>query len=100
MARMEGGIRTRLLRDAVLELLFTADLVLLPAGDRVLALQGVTMYALSELTLPRPEDTLWAPEVLEKDIFAYHFNSGEITFQSTAMKRFCEENSALWESKA
>jgi hypothetical protein len=80
MARMEGGIRTRLLRDAVLELLFTADLVLLPAGDRVLALQGVTMYALSELTLPRPEDTLWASEVLEKDIFAYHFNSGEITF--------------------
>jgi len=38
-------------------------------------------------------------ELLETNIFAYHFNSGEITFQSTVMKRYCEENSALWEGK-
>jgi hypothetical protein len=41
-----------------------------------------------------------ARKLLETNIFAYHFNSREITFQSTAMKRFCEENSARWESKA
>jgi hypothetical protein len=37
-------------------------------------------------------------KLLETNIFAYHFNSQEITFQSTVMKRYCEENSALWES--
>jgi hypothetical protein len=35
--------------------------------------------------------------LLETNIFAHHFNSGEITFQSTVMKRYCEENSAYWE---
>jgi hypothetical protein len=35
--------------------------------------------------------------LLEKNIVAEH--SGDITFHSTVMKRFCEENSALWESK-
>jgi len=39
-------------------------------------------------------------KLLETNIFAHHFNSGEITFQSTVMKRYCEEKSALWESKA
>jgi hypothetical protein len=39
-------------------------------------------------------------KLLEKDIFVYYFNSGEITFQSTVMKRYCEEKSANWESKA
>ena len=39
-------------------------------------------------------------KLLETNIFAYHFNSGEITFQSTVMKRYCEEKSADWESKA
>jgi len=39
-------------------------------------------------------------KLLEKDIFAYHYNSGEITFQSTVMKRYCEKKSAYWESKA
>jgi hypothetical protein len=38
-------------------------------------------------------------KLLGKNIFAYHFNSGEITFQSTLMKRYCEENSADWEKK-
>jgi hypothetical protein len=37
-------------------------------------------------------------KLLETNIFAYHFNSGEITFQSTVMNRYCEENSALWKS--
>jgi hypothetical protein len=36
-------------------------------------------------------------KLLETNIFAFHFNSREITFQSTLMKRFCEENPALWE---
>jgi hypothetical protein len=38
-------------------------------------------------------------KLLETNIFASHFNSGEITFKSTMMKRFCEENSACWEGK-
>jgi coenzyme F420-reducing hydrogenase alpha subunit len=41
-----------------------------------------------------------ARKLLKTIIFAYHFNSREITFQSIAMKRFCEENSARWESNA
>jgi hypothetical protein len=36
-------------------------------------------------------------KLLETNVFAFHFNSQEITFQSTAVKRFCEENSDLWE---
>jgi hypothetical protein len=36
-------------------------------------------------------------KLLKTNIFAFHFNSREITFQSTMMRRFCEENSALWE---
>jgi hypothetical protein len=40
-----------------------------------------------------------ATKLLETNVFAYHFNSREITFQSTAMKRFCKEKSARWESK-
>jgi hypothetical protein len=39
-------------------------------------------------------------KLLETNIFAFHYNSREITFQSTVMKRYCEENSAFWESKA
>ena len=38
-------------------------------------------------------------KLLETNIFAYHFNAQEITFQSTVMKRYCEENSAIWEGK-
>jgi hypothetical protein len=36
-------------------------------------------------------------KLLKKNIVADH--SGYITFHSTVMKRFCEENSALWEGK-
>jgi len=39
-------------------------------------------------------------KLLETNIFAFHYNSREITFPSTVMKRYCEENSALWESQA
>jgi hypothetical protein len=38
-------------------------------------------------------------KLLETNIFAFRFNSREITFQSTVMKRFCEESSALWKEK-
>jgi hypothetical protein len=37
-------------------------------------------------------------KLLETNIFAFHFNSKEITFQSTVMRRYCEENLAIWES--
>jgi hypothetical protein len=39
-------------------------------------------------------------KLLETNVFAFHYNSREITFQSTVMQRYCEENSADWESKA
>jgi hypothetical protein len=35
--------------------------------------------------------------LLETNIFAYHFTSGKVTFQSTVMKRFCEEKRAYWD---
>jgi len=38
-------------------------------------------------------------ELLETNVFAKHLGSREITFQSTLTKRFCEENSALWEEE-
>ena len=38
-------------------------------------------------------------KLLETNIFALRYNSHEVTFQSTVMKRYCEENSALWEEK-
>jgi hypothetical protein len=37
-------------------------------------------------------------KLLETNVFAFGFHSQEITFQSTVMKRYCEENSASWES--
>jgi hypothetical protein len=39
-------------------------------------------------------------KLLETNVFAFHYNSQEITFQSTVMKRYCEETSADWEPKA
>jgi hypothetical protein len=35
-------------------------------------------------------------KLLGKKVFTLHFVSREVTFKSTLMKRFCEENSALW----
>jgi len=35
-------------------------------------------------------------KLLETNVFAFHVNSGEITFQWALKKRYCEENSALW----
>jgi hypothetical protein len=37
-------------------------------------------------------------KLLESNIFAFHYNSRKITFQSTVMKRYCEANPALRES--
>ena len=37
--------------------------------------------------------------LLETNVFAFRFNSQKVTFQSTVTKRYCEENSALWEGK-
>ena len=34
--------------------------------------------------------------LLETNVFALHFDSGQITFQSTVMARFCEQESAYW----
>ena len=38
-------------------------------------------------------------KLLETNVFAFHFNSREVSFQSTVMKRYCEEKSANWEIK-
>jgi hypothetical protein len=34
--------------------------------------------------------------LLKTNVFALHFDSGKITFQSTAMARFCEQESIYW----
>jgi hypothetical protein len=44
-------------------------------------------------------DYVTAQKLLETNITAFHPGSCDVTFQSTAMKRFCEENSALWENE-
>jgi hypothetical protein len=44
-------------------------------------------------------DFITGCKLLKANIVAYHPSSGDITFQSTVMKRFCEENLALWERK-
>jgi hypothetical protein len=38
-------------------------------------------------------------KILDKGVFTLKLKSQEVTFQSPLMKRFCEENSALWEGK-
>ena len=38
-------------------------------------------------------------KLLETNIFAFHINSSEITFQSTVMKRFCEDNVSVWQGQ-
>jgi hypothetical protein len=42
-------------------------------------------------------DHATARKLLETNVVAFHRVSPHYTFQSTVMKRFCEENSALWE---
>jgi len=37
-----------------------------------------------------------ADKLLEGNVFAMQVNSKEVNFQSTVIKRYCEENSALW----
>jgi hypothetical protein len=38
-----------------------------------------------------------AYELIEKNMFTRHYYSNMVTFKSTAIARFCEEKSALWE---
>jgi hypothetical protein len=35
-------------------------------------------------------------KLLETNIFALRFRSGRVTFQSTVVKRFCEEKQSIW----
>jgi len=44
-------------------------------------------------------DFVTGQKLLDTNIVAFHPDSCEITFQSTVMKRFCEEILALWERK-
>lgn len=37
--------------------------------------------------------------LLESNVFAFHINSGKVTFQSTMMRRYCEANRADWDDK-
>ena len=41
-------------------------------------------------------DTETGEKLLETNVFAFHVNSREISFQSTLMKQYCEENAAYW----
>jgi hypothetical protein len=67
--------------------------------EGALIIRELLKESISRDTLYKLVGVSTARKLLETNIFAYHFNSREITFQSTAMKRFCEENSALWEGK-
>jgi len=42
-------------------------------------------------------DAYTGDKMLETNVFATHIKSEEISFQSTVMKRYCEENAAEWE---
>jgi hypothetical protein len=37
-------------------------------------------------------------KLLVKNVFAHHFDSNQVTFQSTLVRRYCEEQSASWRS--
>jgi hypothetical protein len=39
-------------------------------------------------------------KLLEENVFAFHFDSNMVTFQSTLMKRFCEEKTSSWAYEA
>jgi hypothetical protein len=45
-------------------------------------------------------DRVTGGKLLETNVFVFHYDSQEITFQSTVMKRYCAERSADWEPKA
>ncbi len=38
-------------------------------------------------------------KLLETNVFAFHINSRQITFQSSLMKRFCELESVHWDEE-
>src|SRR3954447_5678451 len=52
----------------------------------------LTKGSISPSTLYGLVDVDTGDKLLETNIFAYHFNSRDFTFQSTVMKRYCEEN--------
>ena len=55
--------------------------------------------SISRSTLNDLVDVDTGKKLLETNVFTFSFNSQEVTFQSTVMKRYCEENSDLWEEK-
>ena len=44
-------------------------------------------------------DVVTGKKLLETNVFSSHVNSEEISFQSTLVKRYCEEKSTTWEEK-
>jgi len=42
-------------------------------------------------------DIVTGKKLLETNVFSSHIKAKEISFQSTLMKQFCEENAAYWE---
>jgi hypothetical protein len=66
-------------------------------GGAVILRELLKKESISHSDCDKLVDFVTARKVLKTNIFAYHYNSGNITFQSTVMKRFCEANSALWE---
>ena len=49
--------------------------------------------------LDRVVDADTGDRLLESNVFAFHINSGKVTFQSTMMRRYCEANRADWDDK-
>jgi hypothetical protein len=67
--------------------------------DGAKAIRELLKESISEDTYYSLVDADTGDKLLETNILAFHFNSREITFRSTVMKRYCEEKSALWEGK-
>jgi hypothetical protein len=55
--------------------------------------------SISQRTLYRRVGIDTGNKLLETNVFAFHIDSGEVIFQSTVMKRYCEEHWADWEGK-
>jgi hypothetical protein len=56
--------------------------------------------SISERTYYRLAGVNVGKKLLEKNVFAFHVNSRQISFQSTVMKRYCEEHMAVWKRKS
>jgi len=53
--------------------------------------------SISDLTYFELAERIIGEKLLDANVFAFHINSRQITFQSTLMKRFCEQESVRWE---